>query len=200
MPERNLAGDDKAQLTGAGCVLTLLTLAVIVGVAIPIVRSGPPLPQEAAICAPFIIGAFFFGISSALLRLVGLRVWSKPEKEGKEPEPNAAAAGGRDPGSCFLAISGERMGDLRARARAFIDSPHILGEASFLILRYYRGELLDDPDAPSLLSRSLQTARVAAARGDTLDPAGNPNDCYQRAAELLADILAEVDCKRGETR
>jgi hypothetical protein len=104
MPERNPVGDDKAPLTGVGCVLTVLTFAVIVGVAIPIVRwrdpeTGEPLPRGLAIWAPFIIGASFYGISSVLLRLVGLRVWSKPEKEGTEAEPNAAADGGRDPGS-----------------------------------------------------------------------------------------------------
>jgi hypothetical protein len=104
MPASNPAGDDKAQLTGVGCVLTLLSVAVIVGVAIPIVRwhdpeTGEPLPRDLAIWAPIIIGASFHAISSVLLRLVGLRVWSKPEKEGTEAEPQAAADGGRDPGS-----------------------------------------------------------------------------------------------------
>ncbi len=92
MPFRKPTGDSKAPLTGVGCVLTLLTFAVIVCVAISIVRwrdpeTGEPLPTDLAIWAPLLIGASFHGISSVVLRLVGLRVWSKPEKEGTDAEP-----------------------------------------------------------------------------------------------------------------
>jgi hypothetical protein len=80
------AVEDKAKLTGVGCVLTLLSVAVIFGVALPIVRwrhpaTGQPLPQEVAILAPVLIGAAVHGIGSLFLRLIGVRVWSKRESE-----------------------------------------------------------------------------------------------------------------------
>jgi hypothetical protein len=90
MPEPKPAGDDNAKLTGVGCVLTLLSVGVMAGVAIPIVRwrnpeTGAALPNEVAICAPLLIGAVFHGICTGLLRLVGLRVWSKSEKDDSAP-------------------------------------------------------------------------------------------------------------------
>jgi len=86
LAERNPAGDGNDKLTGVGCVLTLLTVAVIFGVAIPIVQwrdaqTGRPLPRMVAIFAPFLIGAIFNGIGIGLLRLLGLRVWSKSAKD-----------------------------------------------------------------------------------------------------------------------
>jgi hypothetical protein len=80
------AEDDKAKLTGVGCVLTLLSVAVIFGVALPIVRwrdpaTGQPLPREIAILAPILIGAVFHGIGLLFLRLIGLRVWAKQESD-----------------------------------------------------------------------------------------------------------------------
>jgi hypothetical protein len=64
----------------------LLTLAVILGVALPIVRwrhpeTGQSLPSDAAIYAPLVVGAVFHGIGTGLLRLVGLRVWSKTDQD-----------------------------------------------------------------------------------------------------------------------
>jgi len=55
-------------------------------VALPIVRwrdpaTGQPLPRDEAILAPFLIGAAFHGIGTVLLRLVGLRIWSKSETD-----------------------------------------------------------------------------------------------------------------------
>ena len=86
MAEGNPAGDKNAKPTGVGCVLTLLTVAVIIGVAIPIVQwrdalTGEPLPRELAILAPLLVGAAFHGIGTLLLRLVGLRIWSKSDTE-----------------------------------------------------------------------------------------------------------------------
>ena len=86
MAEYDAASDDNAKPTVVGYVLTSLTVAVIFGVAIPIVQwrdpvRHTPLPTEVAIAAPFIVGAAFFGIVSVLLRLVGLPVWSKSETE-----------------------------------------------------------------------------------------------------------------------
>lgn len=82
--------DDNAKLTGVGCVLTLLTVAVIFSVAVPIVRwrdaeTGRPLPRTVAILAPFLIGAVFNGLGIGLLRLLGLRIWSKSEKDDATP-------------------------------------------------------------------------------------------------------------------
>jgi hypothetical protein len=78
--------DDNAQLTGVGCVLTFLTVAVIFAVALPIVRwrdpeTGEPLPRTVAIFSPILIGAVFHGIGMLFLRLIGLRVWSTQEKD-----------------------------------------------------------------------------------------------------------------------
>jgi hypothetical protein len=78
------AENDKAKLTGVGCVLTVFSTAVIFGVALPIVRwrdpaTGQGLPRLVAIVAPLLIGAAVHGIGSLFLRLIGLRVWAKPE-------------------------------------------------------------------------------------------------------------------------
>ena len=86
MTERHPAGDDNPKLTGVGCVLTLLTIVVIIGVALPIVQwrdpeTGRPLPRAVAIFAPFLIGAAFNGICTVLLRLVGLRLWSTSNRD-----------------------------------------------------------------------------------------------------------------------
>ena len=86
MPERNPAGDDNAKLTAVGCILTLLTVAVIFIVAIPIVRwrdpeTGRPLPRMVAIMTPFLIGAVFNAVGIGLLRLLGLRIWSRPPQD-----------------------------------------------------------------------------------------------------------------------
>jgi hypothetical protein len=80
------ADDDNAKPTVVGCVLTLLTVVVIFGVALPIVQwrdpaTGRPLPRAVAIFSPFLIGAAFHGIGLLILRLIGLRVWSKREKD-----------------------------------------------------------------------------------------------------------------------
>jgi hypothetical protein len=87
--ERGGPADDKAKLTVVGCVLTLLSVAVMFGVALPIARwrdpAGQPLPRIVAILAPVVIGATFHGIWTVLLQLLGLRIWSKPDtdEEGK---------------------------------------------------------------------------------------------------------------------
>jgi hypothetical protein len=86
LAERNPAGEDKGKLTGAGCVLTLLSVAVICGLAVPIVQwrdavTGEPLPRDVAVLAPVLIGGAFHGVGTVLLRLVGLRVWSKSETD-----------------------------------------------------------------------------------------------------------------------
>jgi hypothetical protein len=78
--------DDKGKLTAVGCVLTLLTTAVIFGVALSIVQwrnpeTGQPLPRMVAILAPILIGAVFHGIGTGFLRLLGLRTWSKSERD-----------------------------------------------------------------------------------------------------------------------
>jgi hypothetical protein len=80
------ADDDKTKLTRVGCVLTLLSLAVIFGVALPIVgwrdpETGQPLPRMVAIVAPVLIGAAVHGIGSFFLRMLGLPVWAKRESK-----------------------------------------------------------------------------------------------------------------------
>jgi hypothetical protein len=83
---RGPADDDKEKLTGVGCVLTGLSVAVIFGVALPIVlwrdpATGKPLSRTIAIFAPVLIGAAVYGIGSLFLRLIGLRVWAKQESD-----------------------------------------------------------------------------------------------------------------------
>jgi hypothetical protein len=80
------ADDDKAKLTAAGCVLTLLSVAVIFAVALPIIRwrdpaTGQPLPRFIAILSPVLIGGVVHGLGSLFLRLIGLRVWVKQESD-----------------------------------------------------------------------------------------------------------------------
>jgi hypothetical protein len=86
LPEHHPAGDDNAKPTVVGCVLTLLTVALIFGLAIPIVQwrdpqTREPLPRTVAIFAPLLIGALFHGLGTIVLRCVGLRVFSQSEKD-----------------------------------------------------------------------------------------------------------------------
>ena len=90
MAERISPDDDKAKPTCVGCVLMLLSVAVIFGVALPIVRwsdpvTGHQLPHKVTIIAPVLIGAAFYGIGTLLLRLVGLRIWTKSETDETPP-------------------------------------------------------------------------------------------------------------------
>jgi hypothetical protein len=49
--------------------------------------TGELLPRKVAILAPILIGAVFNGIGVVLLRLAGLRVWSKSETDdSRSPE------------------------------------------------------------------------------------------------------------------
>jgi hypothetical protein len=86
LPEHHPGGHDQGKPTAVGCVLTLLTLAVIFGVALPIMRwrdpqTGLSLQGDSAIYAPLVVGAIFHGIGTGLLRLMGLRIWSKTDKD-----------------------------------------------------------------------------------------------------------------------
>jgi len=88
LAERISPDDDKAKPTCVGCVLMLLSVAVIFGVALPIVRwrdpaTGQPLPRYVAIVTPLLIGAAVHGIGSLFLKLIGVRVWSKRESEAE---------------------------------------------------------------------------------------------------------------------
>ena len=79
------AEDDKGKLTAVGCVLTLLSTAVIFGVALPIVQwrdpeTGQQLPGMVAILTPILIAAVFNGIGTGFLRLLGLRTWAMADK------------------------------------------------------------------------------------------------------------------------
>ncbi len=93
MAQPSSPDEDNADLTRVGCVLTLLSVALVFGVALPIVRwrdpaTAEPLPRSVAIGSPFIIGAAFFGAASLFLRLIGLPVWVKREP-GETNDPKA---------------------------------------------------------------------------------------------------------------
>jgi hypothetical protein len=85
--ERGSSGaHNNVKLTSVGCVLTLLSVAVIFCVALPIVRwrdpaTGQPLPRILAIISPIVIGAIFHGIVSLLLRFFGLQIEKKQETD-----------------------------------------------------------------------------------------------------------------------
>jgi drug/metabolite transporter (DMT)-like permease len=76
---------DEEKLTFVGCVLTVLSLAVILVSALPIVRwrdhAGRPLPRMVAVFAPVVLGATFHAVGTAILWLFGLKVLKKPEKD-----------------------------------------------------------------------------------------------------------------------
>ena len=112
-------GDKNNQPTFVGCLLMFLSLAVIVAVALTLLRwrdpqTGATLPRDALILIPVVAGALFYAIVGGLLRLLGVRVLVKPMKEscdrrndferserGKRThgEPDAASDGSRDIGS-----------------------------------------------------------------------------------------------------
>jgi hypothetical protein len=88
MPEPHDGRPDDERITAAGCVLTTLSLVVIFGSAIPIVHwrdsVGRALPRYVALASPLLVGAVFHGIGTAVLRLFGLRVLEKPDKEKQD--------------------------------------------------------------------------------------------------------------------
>jgi hypothetical protein len=87
--ERGGSGiEDNRQLTGLGCVVTLLSVAVVFGVAVPIVRwrdpvTGQPMPRFVAIISPLLIGALTQGIVSLFLRFLGFQIWKEREADVK---------------------------------------------------------------------------------------------------------------------
>jgi hypothetical protein len=90
LPERDITLNNEKP-TAVGCVLTLLTVAVIFGTALPIVQwrdpeTGRSLPRIIAIFTPFLIAAVFHGICLGVLRLLGLPVWRKAEGSPAPPD------------------------------------------------------------------------------------------------------------------
>jgi hypothetical protein len=80
--------DDNRQLTGLGCVVTVLSIAVVFGVAVPIARwrdpaTGQPLPRLVAIISPLLIGATIHAIVSLFLRFLGFQIWKELETDVK---------------------------------------------------------------------------------------------------------------------
>ena len=78
------------QTTAAGCLLMVVCLAVIGGVAFYLVTwrdpdTGRALPQKVAIFVPLLAGAVCYGIGAAILKILGLPVLIKPEKESDDP-------------------------------------------------------------------------------------------------------------------
>jgi len=78
------------QSSVAGCLLMLVCLAVIGGgVALYVVTwrdadSGRPLPRTVAILIPLLAGGLCYGIGTTILRILGLPVYVKPEKESSD--------------------------------------------------------------------------------------------------------------------
>jgi hypothetical protein len=84
--------DEKGRPTLAGCFLTLLSVAVIFGSAVPIVtwrdpETGLPIPRMLAIAAPFLAGGLCYAVGAAILRLLGLPLFKKtPDSNGSDAE------------------------------------------------------------------------------------------------------------------
>jgi hypothetical protein len=86
--------DDRNRPTVAGCLLMLVSLAVIVAVAIPVVtwrdpEDGRPLPRTVAILTPILAGAFCYGIGTAILKLLGLPALVRSKEPSGRPEGEA---------------------------------------------------------------------------------------------------------------
>jgi hypothetical protein len=74
------------QPTAAGCLLSVLCVAVIFVVAVPVVMwrdptSGHPLPRMVAIAVPVLAGGLCYGIGSLLLRLLGIPIMVAPKED-----------------------------------------------------------------------------------------------------------------------
>jgi hypothetical protein len=95
--------DDRSRPTVAGCLLMLVSVAVIGAVAIPVVtwrdpEDGHPLPRTVAILTPILAGAFCYGIGTAVLKLLGLPVLVRSKEpsdpaEGDAPERDEETGG-----------------------------------------------------------------------------------------------------------
>jgi hypothetical protein len=75
----SVKGDENGEITVAGCLLLILSLAVIVSVALPVVMwrdpvSGQPLPRNIAIITPLLAGGLCCSIGTAILKIFGLQV------------------------------------------------------------------------------------------------------------------------------
>ena len=76
----------KGKLTGAGCVIMLLSVIVIFAVAVPIAHwrnpnTGKPMPRFIAILAPVILGACFNAVAGFVLRLIGIETWKQVDSD-----------------------------------------------------------------------------------------------------------------------
>jgi hypothetical protein len=90
-PSAWLADDRKSKPTFAGCFLTLLSVAVNFGSAVPIVTwrssdSGLPLPRMIAIFAPLLAGALCYAVGAAILRLFGMPIFARPTRATDDDE------------------------------------------------------------------------------------------------------------------
>jgi hypothetical protein len=99
MTESQHNGEDNRRPTLAGCLLMLLSVAVIFGSAVPIVTwrtpdTGQPLPRTVAIAAPLLLGALCYGIGTGILGVLGIRVLKEPEEDPVDPPDRDAGQEG----------------------------------------------------------------------------------------------------------
>jgi hypothetical protein len=96
--------NDNSRPTVAGCLLMLVSLAVIGAVAIPVVtwrdpEDGQPMPKMVAILTPVLAGALCYGIGTAILKVLGLPVLVPSKKQSSErPEDEDTSARDEEPG------------------------------------------------------------------------------------------------------
>ena len=82
--------EDNSKFTPAGCLLLVLSLGVIFGSALFMLRLEiPSLPWQVVIPAPVLAGAICFAIGSSILKVVGLGVLTKETKDSSGPSEDA---------------------------------------------------------------------------------------------------------------
>jgi hypothetical protein len=79
--------------TAVGCVLVLLCVVVIFGLAIPVVRwrdpaTGEPLPRMVAVVIPVLAGALCYGLGAGICKLLGVTL-VKPPTPDSPPDVDA---------------------------------------------------------------------------------------------------------------
>lgn len=93
--ERETAVDELSRPTLAGFVLTLISVAVVFIVAYPVLRlrnpeTGRPPPRIVVILIPVVAGALFQLVGTGLLRLVGLKTFTKSKLGEPIPGPDSS--------------------------------------------------------------------------------------------------------------
>jgi hypothetical protein len=85
-----MQSDGESRPTIAGCLLMILSLGVIAGVALPVVRLTRSFPSSKEVtiviaAIPILAGALVYAIGVAILKFIGLSDVAPPKTESPEP-------------------------------------------------------------------------------------------------------------------